>query len=90
MAFIPMETRMKYVIKEGSQSYLQAENYHVVRSSNFVYDIGNATKFDTIREALDVIRLRDRIYYHNISPQASFTIVGIKEVNTPRYEEVAL
>lgn len=89
MAFIPLETRMKYVIKEGTTSYLKAENYHVMRSSTFVYDIGDATKFDTIREALEVIRLRDRIF-SAVTFQTSFTIVGVKEVDTPRYEEVAL
>lgn len=86
---------MKYVIKDVATSdirYLQAPDYLRYRTSEFVYDLDDATKFDSIQGALETIRVRDNIYTPGFSPdlRGVFTIVGVKEVRTPRYEEVAL
>lgn len=86
---------MKYVIKEATNkgySYLKAENYLINRSSTFVYSIADATKFDSIRDAIDVIRLRDSIYASTLSGRTPFTIVGVEEaiIPTPVYKEVIL
>lgn len=81
---------MKYVIREigNSPSYLRAENYALNRTSTFTRILADATKFDSIRDAIDVIRLRDGIYFS--APRTPFTIVGLEEVSTPTYREVAL
>lgn len=77
---------MKYAIKEenGVQFVRQIEpdGYFL-----FTKDVNEAKQFDSI--AGIVKRLAQRARQQPIF-SIEYTIVGVKEINTPRYEEVVL
>lgn len=89
------DRNMKYVIKQKSEFVMDARYVQLEADTGpgFTYPIviDRATQFDTIEEAVTAIIDRTN-FMHSISfsSDGQFTIVGIKEVSAPRYEEVAL
>ncbi len=80
---------MKYVIKEigtyGHPSYVGRLQEGSDRFY-FVDNLYDAHQFTGIQYAVSSLIARGKGY----APGTKFTIIGIKEVNQPRYEEVVL
>ena len=80
---------MKYVIKrvETGRSYVRSLH----KCTKYFVDtsvLEEAKKYDTIAAAIKDLQLRAGTNPNLVHDE--FTIVGIKEINQPRYEEVAL
>lgn len=74
---------MKYAIKEDKSNaeYLNLE-------ANFVFTLANAAKFGSIADAITFLLAFAKDHPTFMLPR--YTIVGVKEINTPTYEEVVL
>lgn len=79
---------MKYVIKRinAHQQYVRSVDYRGMFEDTAALD--EARQFNTLFEAIEVLRIRVKETPSLVYDQ--FTIVGIKEINQPRYEEVVL
>lgn len=91
------DRKMEYAIKQktvfGSTYYVRLEN-NTGPGFSYKNDLDKATRFDSLNSAVTAIIARTKfmqnVFVFPCEEESSFTIVGTKEVNTPRYEEVAL
>ena len=84
---------MKYVIKESAYTYAILPKEFIERPAygfDYTDELNEATTFDSVMEAINALLIREVARASSIPSVDRFTIIGVKEVNQPRYEEVSL